>query len=88
MQNAIKKALEGGYSYYPKNSDEQDTRCRLCLDPLFWQCLGKEEKWDEKMQTTERPVYSGAWKDKWHEFIDHLAEGKDAESFFTQLFLK
>lgn len=25
------------------------------------------------------------WKDKWHRFIDHLAEGKDAESFFKEL---
>lgn len=25
------------------------------------------------------------WKKKWHRFIDHLAEGKDPESFFSNL---
>jgi hypothetical protein len=25
------------------------------------------------------------WKKEWHRFIDHLAEGKDAESFFESL---
>jgi hypothetical protein len=25
------------------------------------------------------------WKKFWHRFIDHLAEGKDAESFFQAL---
>jgi len=25
------------------------------------------------------------WKKEWHRFIDHLAEGKDAESFFETL---
>lgn len=25
------------------------------------------------------------WKYKWHLFIDHLAEGKDAESYFEKL---
>lgn len=25
------------------------------------------------------------WKAVWHKFIDHLAEGKDAESFFKNL---
>lgn len=25
------------------------------------------------------------WQDQWHSFIDHLAEGKDIESFFNNL---
>jgi hypothetical protein len=25
------------------------------------------------------------WIDHWHRFIDHLAEGKDAESFFASI---
>ena len=28
---------------------------------------------------------SEEWKYKWHSFIDHLAEGKEAEEFFKQL---
>jgi hypothetical protein len=54
------------------------------LDPLFWQALGKARGWDIAYgsygwETAEE------WKVNWHRFIDHLAEGKDAESFFAQL---
>ena len=27
----------------------------------------------------------GRWEYEWHRFIDHLADGKDAESFFALL---
>lgn len=30
-------------------------------------------------------AYIEAWVMEWHRFIDHLAEGKDAESFFKDL---
>lgn len=68
------------------------------LDPLFWQALGKAMGWEGKVQEvidtrTENPrfqvggwVNKGDWKTEWHRFIDHLAEGKDAESFFNELF--
>lgn len=29
--------------------------------------------------------YEGQWLIEWHRFIDHLAEGKDTESFFATL---
>jgi hypothetical protein len=29
--------------------------------------------------------YEGQWLIEWHRFIDHLAEGKDAESFFKKI---
>ena len=31
--------------------------------------------------------YDGQWLVEWHRFVDHLAEGKDAESFFEGLLL-
>lgn len=49
---------------------------RAFLDPSFWQALEKAE------------VANGRkfhWLPKWHYFIDHLAQGKDAESFFATL---
>jgi hypothetical protein len=29
--------------------------------------------------------YEGQWLIEWHRYIDHLSEGKDAESFFKSL---
>ena len=101
MENAIKKAIEGGYrssefpnyrsrtailSYrdYEKGgaySIEQMKWSDILLDPLFWQALGNNQGWgfyEEKIEEDE-------WRDKWHNFIDHLAEGKSINSFFENL---
>lgn len=68
----------------------------IFLDPLFWQSLGKAMGWGwrcsycnghfdkEKGHNDGGKLYPEANK-KWHRFIDHLAEGKDAESFFETL---
>lgn len=60
------------------------------LDPLFWQALGKAMGWGKKMSVSIASGGGTAWHTKkwqahWHDFIDHLAEGKDAESFFAEL---
>lgn len=61
------------------------------LDQLFWQSLGKARGWDEEQQksgwspTVYWEPYDCGWKYNWHEFIDHLAAEKDAESFFASL---
>jgi hypothetical protein len=59
---------------------------RSILDYSFWQCLGKAMGWSGEHYTLE----SGRkeWVYKWHRFIDHLAEGKDIESFFDGLITK
>ena len=66
------------------------------LDPEFWQALGRALGWDHKLMTIHaiengRPtIVTRArqhWLSHWHRFIDHLAEGKDAESFFASLAL-
>jgi hypothetical protein len=41
-------------------------------DPTFWKALGKARSWQD----------TGAWLFHWHRFIDHIAFGKDVESFF------
>lgn len=70
---------------------------KILLDPLFWQALGKAEGWNmQKLDkwwvshTTKGGPYkidnkSEAWLNIQHSFIDHLAEGKDADSFFESL---
>lgn len=64
----------------------------IFLDPLFWQALGKARGWSdftEEHYTDRRDrTYSRThptWNLNWHRFIDHLAEGKSAESFFKTL---
>lgn len=76
------------------------THWDITSDPLFWQALGKTMGWGKRIiierqdiETKDgRVVRSDTdaemvpeWKFYWHRFIDHLAEGKDAESFFNQL---
>jgi hypothetical protein len=81
IEHAIKEAQSAGYEIdYPfAGSDVRDYARRITLrniafnDPLFWQALGKARKWDE------------TWLKNWHHFIDHLAFGGDAESFFSSL---
>lgn len=71
----------------------------MFIDPLFWQALGKSLGWGNSfgfIQTSDTGEISGwlesdsagtvyQWQYHWHRFIDHLAEGKDAESFFKEL---
>ena len=44
-------------------------------DPDFWKALGKARGWQD----------TGAWLFHWHRFIDHVAFGKNVESFFKDL---
>ncbi len=69
-------------------------KSRVLLDPLFWQALGKAEGWEKKTvkgqpcgikDCTGEHLKGTDWKEQWHRFIDHLAEGKTADSFFENL---
>ena len=84
VEEAIEKAVEGGYSNIPEG---------VCadyyfLDPSFWQSLGKAMGLDES-RTYNGGVIKGkkltAWECLWHNFINHLASGKDIPSFFETL---
>lgn len=73
----------------------------IFADPLFWKALGKAMGWEKDAELLKsamrkaggNPEYpSGISSNigyhtlqKWHRFIDHLAEGKDADSFFNKL---
>lgn len=58
--------------YFGRNIEEK------LLSPAFWQALGKARGWEDDYHTS-------GWRRKWHDLIDHLASGKDAESFFKDL---
>lgn len=87
MEKAIKKAIEGGWddSRYKAFFSEGVRMWHesAFLDPLFWQALGKSMGWQTENKT-HFPQGIG-WQYYWHRFIDHLAEGKDADSFFANL---
>ena len=107
MKQAIQKAiLEGGYrsrgSFY-KTAEEDlefalhDYDCpeweEYCLDPLFWQALGKAMGWgmwkspEINASVIEEDYWEGKtlWFYHWHRFIDHLASGGSADDFFKDL---
>ena len=63
------------------------------LDPEFWRCLGKAMGWTiyavcmicDKTDCDHTFGYKAKWVKEWHRFIDHLAEGRDTDSFFKEL---
>ena len=97
IQQVIEKAIEGGWQegrspkvvktrsgFLVQTKGEiigfETSIHSVFLDPLFWQSLGKAMGW-----WGENANGKPQWVNKWHRFIDHLAEGKDAESFFESL---
>jgi hypothetical protein len=88
IQEALTKAREGGYQHEFKHH-EPGLRAVVVglygfstiqvddffLDPDFWRALGRTLGWH----------YERVWRGQWQRFIDHLAQGKTPESFFTHL---
>ena len=97
IEQAVKEAVEkGGYvpTYTPKSATSlREVRPfipyeAIFLDPLFWQALGKVEGWNDKKHDFDEGGYCKncrEWIYHLHLFIDHLAGGKDADSFFKEL---
>ena len=94
IQEAIEKAREGGYTIDPFHDPPRHIQAQYLLETSFWEALGRALGWDHAM-TTVRAVENGRptivtraghhWLSHWHHFIDDLAEGKTAESFFESL---
>lgn len=128
MQQAIQKAIEGGYKFHgdiPVFDGNRDwwavtdgdggydvpALSEFFIDPLFWQALENAMNWEEEtvsysikskqytVVNSPNIVKRGAhtvtrrrwkknskpWLSHQHDFIDHLASGKDADSFFQDL---
>lgn len=95
LNEAIKEAYEAGYkpAWIDKNvtehwfgMSENNTFSipATLLDPEFWKFYGKARGWAKKKHYYSHSCNT-EWEFRWHCFIDHLAEGKDAESFFATL---
>lgn len=86
MEKAIQKAISGGYVtgfMYDRLAkiDPLGAAEILFLDPKWWQSLVRA---DQESGDSEQFVKDVALA-RWHRFIDHLAEGKDINSFFEEL---
>jgi hypothetical protein len=66
----------------------------MLLRPSFWKCLERALHWDGEVvvevqddgeNIREHSYLYPKWQWHWHKFIDHLAEGKDYESYFKKL---
>lgn len=86
-----KEEIEQGYVYfysreYPEEGYYASMLMELALlDPLFWQALGRALGWNKDKMFEADGLTLITWRREWHKFIDHLAEGKDTESFFKEL---
>jgi hypothetical protein len=54
------------------------------LDPHFWRALGLELGWHAGVET-KYLIYHQWWRQPWHRFIDHLADGYTPEAFFARV---
>jgi hypothetical protein len=57
----------------------------ICIDPLFWQALGKMENWKQDGPVRHGSYSKGEWYYRWHRLIDHLAQGGNISTFFETL---
>lgn len=90
MQEAIKRAIEGGWNKSRTQINPGFAAVNIAetlLDSEFWKCLGKAVGWvniSTRNQIDQLEVVN-RWEVEWHKLIDHLAEGKDINSFFNNL---
>ena len=74
-QEAIAKAIEGGYTAYKLQDPSWPRPEQYFLDTSFWEALGRTREWKPE----------SLWRSYWDRFIIHLTQGKSLESFFVNL---
>ncbi len=98
IEQAIRDAVENGYRGFDDKqiilaewtNEEGGGKVdgHFLLDRAFWQALGKALGWQTTYRTVggkDRTIGERDYLEYWHRFIDHLASGKDAESWFAAL---
>ena len=98
IEEAIERACAAGYKgdeHFLLNLPEY-AKSQIWLDPSFWQSLGKALGWNtyavcmhDGMVNCHKDNHWGGYEGQylyhWHRFIDHLAEGGTAETYFETL---
>lgn len=86
MEQVIKLAIEGGYDGKISHNECYSQWINRCLlSPLFWQALGKQQGWkdtDNNPHLARNKMPQEEYMYHWHNFIDHIADGKSVDSFF------
>ena len=80
--------IKGKYFHFLGKRNEDFEKIHICealCDPDFWSALGKARGWRTIQHSDLIGDETVQWKVNWHRFIDHLAEGKDIESFFATI---
>jgi hypothetical protein len=74
MRNAMRRAATFGWALNPPETEltSEILILHLALDSNFWQALATAEGWPE-------------WEPRRQEFIEYLADGGNAGSFFAHL---
>jgi hypothetical protein len=74
MRDAMRRAAVSGWKLNPPETElpSDILVLQLALDGSFWQSLATAEGWPE-------------WEPSRQDFIDYLADGGNAASFFTHL---
>ena len=92
MEQAIKLAIKGGFAAMENWERDQFVQRYITTLPVFWQSLGKAMGWNEYSEERKLAgkgnmihLLEDHWFAEWHHFIDHLAEGGNADDFFNQL---
>ena len=83
MEEAIKKAIEGGYTTFSWEDVQGGDGANVLLDKDFWQALIMQI--DVEKYHTGDPITKEIYLPVWHSFLDHIAEGKLPEDFFNEL---
>lgn len=89
MEQIIKLLNQFGFEVPHSMSNE-----RLLLAPEFWKKVVEVTDWWSGYKRFKTTKYDGKgmhyafeepYINLWKRFVDHLAEGKDADEFFTKL---
>jgi hypothetical protein len=74
LRNAIRRAAGSGWRMHPPESELTNDILvlHLAIDNNFWQALATTEQWSE-------------WEARRQNFIEYLADGGNAASFFANI---
>ena len=78
IKQFIEKAIEGGWDIDRTGREIS----RILLDPLAWQAVGRAQ---DKERTDGMKPNSSLWRQRMHQMIDVLAEGKSLIEFVETL---